>query len=265
MSQAIAGGAESSEGLVSPTLQPETKTFTEEEVLRRIEEARKQEKDKLYGKVNTLDDRNKQMAEELAALTKEREDRQAKEAKARTAAEAETKRLSEEKLSAQELVEARAREFEEKLNQERTSWEQKFSQIEQQREQEKLIAAKEREFNELATYIQSRARDCDTDASIHPSLLALINGNSKEEVEQSIELLKVKTNEIVEDFQQVTRTARSQMQGVSTAGYTNVGPESNLGSQKETVQDIRDMTMAEWAKNRHKFVNTGSGNGRGMF
>lgn len=238
-----------------------------------IERARQQEKDKLYPKVEQLTtqsqelaNQNKTMLEELAALTKEREDRQALEEKNRQKAEAEVLKAQQAKMSAEELIAAKSQEWDAKVNEVNNSWEQKFEKIAREREQERAFAEKERQFSALASYIQRRQVELDTNAEVHPSLMDLITGDTEAEVEQSIAVLKAKTDDIVKDAVSAAQVARSQMPGVSTYGQSVTGPADNTtGQQTYSAQDINDMSMKDFAALRPKLGISSGGQGRGLF
>jgi DNA repair exonuclease SbcCD ATPase subunit len=240
-----------------------------------LQAARQQEKDKLYPQLKTLEEIKKQneavqaqneaMQAELKALTEEREARAAQEAAARAKAEEAVRKQQEDKLSAEELVNKRAAEFDQKLEQERKSWEQKFAQVDQERAMERAIAEKERQFNEIRSYIQSRVSELQQSNDVMPELFPLITGNTVEEVDASIARMKERTDAIVASLASELQQQRAQMPGVSTAGYTTVGPDAGSGQQSYSNQDIVNMPMKEWADLREKMGLSGSGQGKGIF
>lgn len=218
-----------------------------------IAKAREQEKAKLYPQME-------KMKEELATLKKAREEELAKEAErvaARNAKKAEealkAKQKEEEELSVKELLSKKEQEWQSQLEAERLERERAFAMLE-----------KEREFQELNNYRQGRLEQ-ERD-NIVPELIDLINGNTKEEIEQSITMLKEKSASISSSVQQAMQTAKQQMAGTRITAPA-AGPLDNDSSQQSLTPDsIRDLSMAEYAKQRAKLLGTAASNrGQGLF
>ena len=218
-----------------------------------IAKAREQEKAKLYPQME-------KMKEELATLKKAREEELAKEAErvaARNAKKAEealkAKQKEEEELSVKELLSKKEQEWQSQLEAERLERERAFAMLE-----------KEREFQELNNYRQGRLEQ-ERD-NIVPELIDLINGNTKEEIEQSISMLKEKSASISSSVQQAMQTAKQQMAGTRITAPA-AGPLDNDSSQQSLTPDsIRDLSMAEYAKQRAKLLGTAASNrGQGLF
>jgi len=200
------------------------------------------------------------MKEELATLKKAREEEAAKEAEReakRVAKEAEkaakAKQKEEEELSVKELLSKKEQEWESRLEAERLERERAFAMLE-----------KEREFQELNNYRQGRLEQ-ERD-NIVPELIDLISGNTKDEVEQSISMLKEKSASISSSVQQAMQTAKQQMAGTRITNPA-AGPLDNDSSQQSLTPDsIRDLSMAEYAKQRAKLLGTAASNrGQGLF
>jgi hypothetical protein len=222
-----------------------------------IERARKEEKDKLYADQKAMKDNFKTLQDELAKLTGDRDKKIAEETAAAEKAAADAKVKFESETDAKQLLELAKQEFAEKI-----------SKLEQERETDKIVSAKEREFNELQSYIQGRVIQVTGDNSIAPQLMDLINGNSVAEVEAMITTLQAKSQDIVDSINQATTVARSQQRGVSPTGYATTGPMDNVpGTRTLTAEDIRTMPMSEYAKIRGNLgVGASSqGNNQGMF
>ena len=103
-----------------------------------LERVRREEKDKLYGRIQTMD-------EQLKAIQKERE--AAEEARlAEIQAEVEKARSEEEeKMETRELLQRKEAE-----------WTDRFSELETRYEQDRAVFERERRFNELEQYRNDR-------------------------------------------------------------------------------------------------------------
>ena len=218
-----------------------------------IAKAREQEKAKLYPQME-------KMKEELASLKKAKEELAAKEAEReakRAAKEAEraakAKEKEESELSFKELLSKKEQEFQAQLESERLEREKAFALLE-----------KERQFQEIESYRYSRLEQ-ERD-NIVPELIDLISGNTKEEIEHSIAVLKEKSASISSSVQQAMQVAKQQMVGVSITAPAS-GPLDNDSSQQTYTPDsIGEMSMADYAKQRAKLLgNAASNRGQGLF
>jgi len=218
-----------------------------------LAKAREQEKAKVYPQLE-------KMKAELASLKKKAEDdaaREAEKAAARAAKKAEEeakqKQKAEEELSVKELLAKKEQEFQAQLDTERLEREKAFALLE-----------KERQFAELMNYRSQRLeQERDT---IVPELIDLIQGNSKDEVEQSISLLKEKSASILASAQAAMQSAKQQMAGTRITAPAS-GPLDNDSEQTSYTPDsVRDMSMADYAKQRAKLLGTAASNrGQGLF
>jgi hypothetical protein len=219
------------------------RTFSEKDLQR----VRQEEKDKLYGRLNS-------MQEELETIRKERETATEAQRRQQEEAEAAANAKAEEELSARDLLAKRQQE-----------WESRFESLEQQRQADQALFEKERAFQQLQDYKRERLGS-EADA-IAPELLDFVQGDSPEEIDRSIELMKAKSEQIVTSLQSAQQEARSQMRGVAPTGG-GVGPDPDQpGYQRVSAADIRNMSAGEWAKNRHKYLNAAAleHGQRGMF
>jgi hypothetical protein len=215
--------------------------------------AREQEKAKLYPQME-------KMKEELSTLKKAREEEAARQAEAKTKrdaekAEKEAKRKADEEseMSLKELLAKKEQEFQSQLDAERLEREKAFALLD-----------RERQFQELMNYRQGRLEQ-ERD-SIVPELIDLIQGNSQEEVEQSISMLKEKSASILQSAQAAMQSAKQQMAGTRITSPAS-GPLDNDPSQQSYTPDsIRDMSLADYAKQRAKLLGTAASNrGQGLF
>jgi hypothetical protein len=219
-----------------------------------IQKARQEEKDKLYKKMQAIEDQNKTFLAEIEEQRNAREAAKAQEAEAQRLAQEAAKAKAEEDLSARDLLAVKEQE-----------WSKRFEQIEQERDQERLVREKEAEFHNLQTYIQRRVGE--ESENIAPELLDLVTGNTPEQIEQSLTTLKAKTQAILDSVQQAAVQQRSQMRGVSPTGYSTTGPmDSEPGHKSYSVSDLKDMPMSEYAKIRGQLgVGQAANNNRGLY
>lgn len=202
-----------------PQSDPDKKFTTED-----LENVRKQEKDKLYKQVEA-------MQSELQKLNDEREARIAEEQR-RADEVAEAKRKAEEaELSAKEILERRE-----------SDWNTKFSRLQGQMEQQEIIFQKEREFQQLRDY--ARVQIEANQEKIIPELYDLVSGKTKEEIDSSIQSVIAKSEAIIEGASRMQSGQRSQMQGVSNAGFTPNGPLQGVPgapNREYTPEEIQAM------------------------
>jgi membrane protein involved in colicin uptake len=224
-----------------------------------LEAARKQEKDKLYAQLESLQTEQKRASEALAAMQKAKDEELAAVQAAEAQKAEEARKKAETEMSAKQLLE-------QKLAETTQTWQQKFEQMEAERAQEKALLAKEREFQELVSYRNSAISAAGDD--IAPQFFDFIQGDTKEQIDAGIARAKAATESIAQQFAAAQQTQLSPMRGVSTAGYAPVGPmENNPGQQQVTDAQISAMSMAEYQQFRAK---TGVGaaesrSNRGLF
>lgn len=159
------------------------KTYTEAELIARIEAVRKQEKDKLYDKVELALKKADSAEKKLQA---EEEARLAIEAEAKAKAEKDRKA----KLSAEETIAEKLNSLEEQLEEERQA-----RSILQKKLQE------EAEAKELEKYRQELLREAGEE--IIPDL---VSGSSREEIEKSTARAK-------DVYQELFKASRSKAEG----------------------------------------------------
>lgn len=232
------------------------KVFTEDEV----ESIRKQEKDKMYKRLEEADSRVKSMEEQMAIIAAEREAAR-KEAEDRAAKESEILRERElQELSAKELLLRKEDEFNQRINSVEQEWQARLSEIESQRQAQEALLDKERQMQALEHYRASRLQA--EQESIIPELIDLVSGNSEEEIEQSIAVLRDRSSAIIESIQQATQQSQGRLRGAPVTAPP-VGPmETQTEYQQLSADDIRNMTMDQYAKMRDRLLNARSSRGR---
>lgn len=219
-----------------------------------IQRARTQEREKLYGRLESADSRLNAMQAELETLRQERE--------ARLAAEAAAQKAQEEAERQKQLAETSAKDL---VLQQKAEWEQRFEALMAEREIEREKLAKEAAFNELRAYTQEQVR-LNTD-KIAPQLLDLVSGSTREEVDASIALMTAKTEAILQEVQQAQVDNRAQMRGVSIASIPSTAIDDGTAMRTLTAGDIKNMSMPEYARLRNQLIGSAasSSKSRGLF
>jgi hypothetical protein len=223
--------------------------FTAEDIAK----ARAQEKQKLYPQVEKLQ-------EELSLLRKEREERQAFEAeRAAKRQEREAQRAAEKK--AQEETELEVRDL---LVKKEKEWQSQLEAERSEREKAFALLQREREFQELQQYRQTRL---ETEReNIIPELIDLIQGDSRDEIEQSILGLKERSAKIFDSVAAASQQTRKEMVGTRITSPASGPLDNDSDSRAYTPDNIANMSMAEYAKNRAKLLgNSGNNRGQGLF
>jgi len=233
-----------------------SKVFTEDEV----ESIRKQEKDKMYKRLEEADTRVKSMEEQMGIISAEREAAK-KEAEARAAKESDILRQREvDELSAKELLLKREEEFNVKLQEIDGEYKRRFEEIEGQRQAQEAIIEKERRLQEISSYRNRRLQE--TQEEIIPELIDLVSGNTEDEIETSISVLRDRSNAIMESIQQATAQQQGRLRGAPVTAPP-VGPmETQTEYQTLNADDIRNMTMDQYAKMRDRLLNARPNRGR---
>lgn len=250
-------------GFVQPPAQqtpaPEVR-FTAED----LERARQEEKQKVYSRLEQEAQARKALEDRVNALLQTEQEREAAAKAERERQEAEARAAAEAEMSAKDLLAQKEQEWREQQARLQTDWEQRFEQMAQERAQEQAMLEKEKELAALAAYTANRiAEERD---NIAPQFIDFIAGNTQAEIDQSIERAKAKTAEIISEFQQAQTQQRAQQRGVAPTGYAPVGPLEVEGGQRQySAEDIRGMSVQEYAKFRQQVGIGGSGQGRGLF
>jgi len=211
-----------------------------------LERVRQQEKDKLYGRIEELSTGLRQVQEERQAELAERE---------RLAAEAaEAQRLREEdELNVRDL-----------LTKKELEWQQRMTQIESRYDQDRAVFERERQLHELADYRRNRIEQ--ESEYILPELRDLVQGDTVEAVDASIETMKARTTQIFANIaaaqQQSPQVPFAPQRGASPTA-PSVGPMEQLPAYESlTPDDIRTMDMETYKKYRAQLLQATSPKGR---
>jgi hypothetical protein len=98
--------------------------------------------------------------------------------------------------------------------------------------------------------------------SIIPELIDLVSGNSEDEIEQSIAVLRERSSAIIESIQQATQQQQGRLRGAPVTAPP-VGPmETQTEYQQLSADDIRNMSMDQYSKMRDRLLNARSPRGR---
>ena len=222
------------------TTNPQTgRVFTEAEV----EAIRKEEKDKLYGRID-------EVTNELKTMREEREAEQRAKAEEEARREEEARTAEEGDLDVKELLQRKEQE-----------WNNRFQQLEEQRENDRALLEKERQFNALQEYQRNILEQHADD--IMPELRDTVGGNSEEEIQASAQRAIEKTNTIMQNIQ---AAQQAQHQAVPTARVTQPGgsgplENSEQGTRTYSKTDLQNMSMAEYAAQRDALLNAASRQG----
>lgn len=205
--------------------------YTEED----IERVRREEKDKLYGRIESMD-------AQLREIQREREEREAA-LQAQQEAEAEARRLEEEeKMEVRELLQKKEQE-----------WRSQLEELETRYETDRAVFEREKRFHELQQYQQ--ARIAQESEWVLPELRDLIRGNSEEEIDASIEEMKQRTAAIMGQIEANIGQTRQQVRGAAPTAPP-VGPLEQMTQYESlTPQDIATMDMETYKKNRERLLN----------
>jgi hypothetical protein len=217
--------------------QPQSRFFTEEEV----NEIRRQEKDKLYGRIDEMGTQLQQVLAERQAEQEERE------------------RLAQEAADALRAKEESELEVRDLLTRKETEWQQQLANLEQRYDADRAVFDRERQFNELQEYRRQRIEQ--ESEWILPELRDLVSGDNPAAIDASIESMKARTEQIFAN----TLAAQPVPQPRGAAPTSPpVGPMEQLPSYESlTPEDIKGMDMETYKRYRSQLLQATSPNRRG--
>jgi hypothetical protein len=229
-----------------------------------MEQARKEERDKLYPQRDKEKERFDAMAAEVKALREAEQTREREAAKRAAEVEKAKKAAADAELSAKELLEQRQAEWNAQLEATRQESASQIAQLRADQEQRDALFEKERTFQALQIYIRDQAAAHAND--IAPELIDLIDGNTPEEVDASVARMVEKTAQIVAGMRQAAQAHRAAMPGVSPGGGTaGIVPGLDTGDKVLGPEDIKGMSMKDFAALRQTVGLAGRGQGQGIF
>lgn len=220
--------------------------MTQDQVEALLAKARQEEKDKLYGRVDKLQ-------EQLRELAADRETRLAAEQTAADQAAADAKKRAEADMDIRKLWEVKEAEFTAQLNTER-----------QERLRAEAMRDKETALSKLLAYKDAKMREHEED--IIPDMRNLVQGESESEIDQSIARLVEISSNIINKAKETFGEARRAAPGVSTAGAPPSGAmEINSDNKQYSAEEISAMSVNEYAKHRAKLLGQARVTNRGLF
>ena len=209
-----------------------------------IANARQQEKDKLYGRIEQL---GGQMQEIQAAREAEAAERQ------RLADEADAARKAKEEneMDLRTLMERREAELRAEME-----------QIRQAQEMEREVFNRERTLQQVDEY--RRDRIAQESEYLMPELRQYIAGDTMEAIDAAIERVKADTANIVSNFVQQAEPPPIPYQPRGAAPTAPpVGPMEQLTEQTPmSLQDLRAMDMDTYKKHRNQLLQATNPNRR---
>lgn len=219
-----------------PPRDEETGQFvSREEHMALIEKARKEEKDKLYGRIEDVQ-------KTVQQLKDERDERQKAEQAAQEQSEQQAREAAESEMSAKELLETKDQE-----------WQQRFSALEKERETERALLEKERQFSVLNEYRTNKVLQHEND--ILPELRDLVGGNTPEEIDASVTTMVERSSRILEQVTQAGVQSRAAMRGPSVTAPATGPMENQSAHESVSAADIAQMDMATYMKNRDRLMD----------
>jgi hypothetical protein len=193
---------------------PQQQVFTAEQV----EAFRQQEKDKLYPELQN-------MSAQLRALQEERD--QEKAERQRLADEAEQARLAKEEseLDLRTLMEKRDAEFREQLE-----------ERDRRYEADRAVFEQERRLGEIQEYRRQRIEQ--EQEYLLPEIRDFVAGSTPEEIDQSIEYIKERSQIIASNFAAAAQQQQQPFRGGAMPSVPPVGPMEQLPSYEQMSPDV---------------------------
>lgn len=221
--------------------QPQTqgRFFSEEEVA----DIRRQEKDKLYGRIE-------QMGTQLSELQQARE-----------AETAERERLAQDAAEAQRMKEEGELEVRDLLARRETEWQSQLAKLEQRYDADRAVFERERQFNDLMDYRRQRVEQ--EGEFILPELRDLVSGESPEAIDASIATMKARTEQIFANMAAANQAPAPYQPRGAAPTSPPVGPMEQMPSYEQlTPDDIKGMDMETYKRYRSQLLQATSPRGR---
>jgi chromosome segregation ATPase len=186
-----------------------------------VEAARKQEKDKLYKTLDAKDEQIKTLTGRIEDLEKQLSDKE-----------------SVDMEEVKELKEALTL-----MQQQQADLLKALSDQKEEAARKEAEAEEKRRVAELKAYKEAKLREAGDELVIE-----LVKGDTEEEIDQSIEFAKQKYSEIV------AKVADARKPADKTSNTPRVTNPSSNPTQAMTVDQIRNMSREDFAKNREAIL-----------
>lgn len=223
-----------------------------------VEAIRTQEKDKLYGRLTQEQQARKDLEDRLKVFESQQEEANRLAAEAQAQADAQRRAREEEELSAKDLIKVKEDEWKRELATVQQEMQRRLDEAENERKQAAALLEMERNFQALETYKNRRLAEEAAAMTIMPDLMDFVVGNTEDEIEASISALVQKTSAIVDSIQQ-NLPPTQRLRGVPTTGGAPTGPLDNYTEQQTlTVDDLKNLSMNEYAKIRERLLPAAS-------
>lgn len=219
--------------------------FSKDDVARAVENARKQEKDKLYGRLNEMSERLKAFEDERTAQAEAEAERQAALAEA-------ARKKAEEEMELRDLLAKKEQD-----------WSTQYEELRNEIRTREAALEKERQYSNFVAYRERAVADASED--ILPELLDLVSGNTTEEIDASIARLRERSASILENTSNALDTVRREQPGTRVTAPVAGPLENETGQRMFTPEQIAGMSMDEYAKYRDSLGVTGHAYDRGVF
>jgi hypothetical protein len=210
------------------------RTFSAQEV----EGFRQQEKDKLYGRIDSMSGELEELKAEREAARKVAEDTQAE-------AERKAKEEAESGMDVRDLLTTYRQEAQAEIQSLRDQAERSQAELE-----------KERQFQELDQY-RSQAVEAVRDRIV-PEIADFIGGDTPEQIDASIADALERSDRIIQGMMAAQQNQLQGMRGVRTTAPSGNGPLEEQQEQRAmSAEDIRAMSPSEYAASRGKLKEAG--------
>ena len=145
-----------------------------------------------------------------------------------------------------------------------TEWTARLEAEKLERERAFALLDRERAFTELQQYRTKKMTEAQDD--ILPELLDLIAGETPEQIDASVASLKDRSTRILGATQAATQQNRRDTVGSRVTAPPAADPLDNYSGNKTfTPEEIRGMSVEEYAQYRSALLGRGSGGGVGLF
>lgn len=222
--------------------------FTRAQVDDLLNKARQQEKDKLYNRFETQGQELTDLRTKVEGFQAERDAIEQAKTEAEAAAKAAEEKAARDKLEA----EMTAKQY---ADQRHSDLMAQLDEMRQDSARKDALFAREREFNELMAYRSQRMNEAADD--IAPELIDLIAGNTREEIDASVATLSERTARIAEAAQ-AAMAGITPPRPVAATGRPNTSPFGDDMEKTYTVDDLKTMSLSEYAANRDKLLGAAS-------